>query len=274
MKILAAFILSVVQSVAFACGGSSPLPPVSKGDDDPAVAQVKAILVQLVELSKKQELQTAAGQKLLRGELLSLKIPTFGNLTDAPDKVVLLDQKRAVGRFQRFGANAQITDVYFYLNDENGWKVTAVRLLALTGMIEQAYLGLKAKTNLTEDEKGLLGNFKLTLAPDAELKSWFLDHKKPLDDLCVLLAARSKKSVLSVKRDDQTFPEAAGLLRKLDLSTTSVNENGEVEFVIGGVTDNTVGFLYSASKNPPKIDPSSYIWVEEVAPNWYLFRTT
>lgn len=241
--------------------------------DDASVNSARAVLVQLAELSKKQAIQTEAARKLLTGEMLELKISSFGRLTDTPDKVLLLEKNSAVGRFQLFGENNQITDVYFYLQNDNGWKVSAVRLLALTGIIEQAYLGLKAKPSLTEEEKSLFENFKLTLAPDKELKTWFSGNRMLLDKLCALLRAKSN-GAFYVNRDDKKFPEAAELLRKLNLSTARMEANGNVEIIIGGVTDNTVGFIYSPSKNSPKISPSSYIWVEEVAANWYLFRTT
>lgn len=242
--------------------------------DDASIDGARAVLIQLAELSKKQALQTEAARKLMTGEILELKISSFGKLTDAPDRVLLLEKNSAVGRFQLFGANNQITDVYFYLRHDDTWKVSEVRLLSLTGIIERAYLGLKAKPNLTDEEKGLYENFKLTLAPDKELKTWFSMNSKPLEHLCTLLRAQSKGSAFYVNRDDTKFPEAAESLRKLNLSGARVEANGDVEIVIGGVTDNLVGFINSPSKNPPKMSPSSYIWVEEVTANWYLFRTT
>lgn len=241
--------------------------------DNAQVSEARAVLVRLAELSKQQAIQTKEARKLLAGEMLDLKIQSFGKLTDTPDKVLLLEKNSAVGRFQLFGENNQITDVYFYLQNDNGWKVNAVRLLALTGIIEQAYLGLKARPNLTAEEKSLFENFKLTLAPDKELKIWFAGNRMFLDNLCALLRAKSN-SAFYVNRDDKKVPEVAELLRKLNLSTARMEANGDVEIVIGGITDNTVGFIYSPSNTPPKISPSSYIWVEEVAVNWCLFRTT
>lgn len=266
--------ISILLISLILIGGLFAFSPSLVKAQDASVDGARAVLVQLAELSKKQAVQTEAAQKLLTDEMLRLKIASFGKLTDTPDKVLLLEKNNAVGRFQLFGENNQITDVYFYLQYNNGWKVSAVRLLALTGIIEQAYLGLKAKPNLTTEEKSLFANLKLTLSPDKELKVWFGENRVTLNKLSVLLQAKSNKTAFYISRDDKQFPEAAELLRKLNLSTASVEVNGNVEFVIGGVTDNTVGFIYSPSKNPPKISPAPYIWVEEVAANWYLFRTT
>lgn len=268
-KMITNFFLSLFLFCGFVVSSNSAVKA-----DNASVESARAVLTQLAELSKKQALQTKAAQRLLAGEMLKLKISSFGKLTDAPDKVLLLEKNEAVGRFQLFGENNQVTDVYLYLQYNNGWRVSAVRLLALTGIIEQVYFGLKAKPNLTEEERGLLANSKLVLAPDKELKAWFTENRNLLDKLCSVLRAKKNSAAFYVSRDDKQFPEAAELLRKLNLSTASVETNGNIEIVIGGVTDNTVGFIYSSPKTPPKISPSSYIWVEEVATTWYLFRTT
>lgn len=112
-----------------------------------------------------------------------------------------------------------VWSIHFYLQNDGGWKVSSVRLLALTGIIEQAYLGLKAKPNLTEEVRELFENFKLTLAPDKLLKMWFYENGKSLDKLCALLRDKSNGTTFYINRDDKKFPEAAELLRRLNLST-------------------------------------------------------
>lgn len=256
-----------------ACGSFAPSPAVAQRGGASAEG-ARAVLARLAELSRRQAIQTEAARKLLTGEMLELNIPSFGNLSEAPDKVLLLEKNSAVGRFQLSGENGQVTDVYFYLQHDGGWKVSAVRLLSLTGIIEQVYLGLKARPALTEEERALFENYRLTLAPDKELKAWFAANSGTLDELCALLRARGNGRAAGVSRGDEKFPDAAALLRRLNLSAARVEADGDVEIVIGGVTDNTVGFINSPSQSPPKISPSSYIWVEEVAAGWYLFRTT
>jgi hypothetical protein len=92
-----------------------------------------------------------------------------------------------------------------------------------------------------------------------------------------------------VKADDASVEKARAVLVRLiefsnkqQLRSRAAQEllTGEMlrlniaSFVIGGIMDNTVGFVYSPSNKPPQISPSSYIWVEEIAAGWYLFRTT
>ena len=45
--------------------------------------------------------------------------------------------------------------------------------------------------------------------------------------------------------------------------------------LIGGVTDNSVGFLRVQDEaDLPQMSPSEFIMIEKIAPNWYLFKTT
>jgi hypothetical protein len=72
----------------------------------------------------------------------------------------------------------------------------------------------------------------------------------------------------------KTFPKSAAALRKLHLAALETKADGSIEFTIGGMLDNTVGFIYSPKDAPPQIDGWRYIWVEKLAAGWYLFRTT
>ncbi|HEY0461397.1 MAG TPA: hypothetical protein VGC97_19840, partial [Pyrinomonadaceae bacterium] len=72
----------------------------------------------------------------------------------------------------------------------------------------------------------------------------------------------------------QRFPKSAAALKNLHFTALETKSDGSIEFTIGGVTDNTVGFIYSPKAAPPQIDGWRYIWVEKLAAGWYLFRTT
>ncbi|HEX8249196.1 MAG TPA: hypothetical protein VF599_13550 [Pyrinomonadaceae bacterium] len=241
----------------------------------PSLEDARAVLVRLAELSRKQELRTEAAQNLLTGEMLKTKANSFGKLTEAPDKILLTEKNRAVGRFQMSGAHERAVDVYFYLEYDKSWKIYASRATALAGIFEQSYSFMKNRTDLSETEKLDFANLKLTLAPDRDLRVWFSENRQKLDELRALLQKTGgKTSTVYVGWDEKQFPEAFRMLRKLNLRTAIVKPNGDVEIVIGGISDNTVGFLYSPSNKPPAISPDSYIWVEKVAEKWFLFRTT
>lgn len=240
-----------------------------------SIEEAREALVRLAGLSKKQELRTEAAKSLLTGEMLKIKANSFGELSAAPDNVLLIGANRAAGRFQMSGANERVADIYFYLEYDKAWKVYAVRATALAGLLEQSYSFMKNRTDLNEKEKRDFANLKLTLAPDKDLRTWFSENRQPLDELRAILQTKgSKTSTVYVGWDEKQFPEALARLRNLNLRTATVKPNGDVEIVIGGISDNTVGFVYSPSNKPPGISPDSYIWVEKVAEKWFLFRTT
>ncbi len=247
---------------------------ITQKSTDASVEGARATLIQFIEFSNREALRSEQARRLLVAEAASWDVPSFGKLADAPDKLVLLDKNLAVGRVQWFGENNYVADMYFYLEFDGTWKIGAMRRLALTGMVEDLYFALKAKKNLSPEEKDTLANIELVLASDKVLKEWFAHNRELLDQLYNLIRSKVGGESLYINDSDKRFPEVAQSLKRLHLSGVNVQANGNVEIVIGGMLDNTVGFMYSPSKNPPSISPSSNIWVEEVTDKWYLFRTT
>lgn len=236
-------------------------------------------LERLSKLNKIRQLPTDAERRLFTGELADSRADSFGVLTmNEPDKILLIDETRAVGRFQArvTAANDRPVDVYFYLKNEGAdWKIYAVRRFAVPQFMEQLFESLNARANLNEADRRLYENLQLTLDTDKGLRAWFAENRASMDKLRSLLPSSSKRSApLYVGTDDKQFPAVAALLKNLNLSRVSIEKNGNIEIVIGGVTDNTVGFIYSPAGKPPEITTLEYIWVEPLADNWYLFRTT
>lgn len=234
----------------------------------------RAALIEFISLNKQKALLSEQARKLLIDEAKQWDVSSFGDLALTPDKTVLLDKDSAVGRVQWFGENNQITDMYFYLEaDSGGWKISTMRLLALTGIIEDLFLALKAKPALTPEETAMLRNSELTLAHDKKLKEWFVINRNSLDKLRQLIQTKAGSEAQFINNQNTRFPEVARALKILHVSGASIAKDSNIGVVIDGMTDNTVGFMYSPKKNPPLISPDSYIWVEEVADGWYLFRT-
>lgn len=236
-------------------------------DGDP-----QATLVQLIEFSNHQSLNSPEAKAILVDEALNWKGTTFGKLAAAPDKIVVINPASAVGRVQHYSEDGEVTDLYFYLTREAAWKVRAMRALALTGIIRGAYQYLKSKPSRTPEEEAEFANTRLLLSSDEVLRAWFVQNATAMNKL--YQSSKVMKLGDFSSTDNPRYAELKRQLSSLHLSLAEAKENGNVEFVIGGITDNTVGFLYSPSNRPPAISSNEYIWVEEVAPNWFLFRTT
>jgi hypothetical protein len=231
------------------------------------ITAIKAVLSQFIQYSQQGALESPAARKLLTGEAAQRwHTATFGVVAAAPDAVALLGPNQGVARLQWFGANGQVTDCYFYLKRVGAWKLSATRSLSLTGIIEQAVLELRAKANRTPAEQAQLDNMELTLACDKVLRRHFQSHRAEFEQLRRLAHPAGHPSPTASIRQK--------LVGKLHLDRVDVRGNGDIDFLIGGVSDNSVGYLYCPSDRPPAISPSEYIWVEKLAPKWYLYRTT
>lgn len=122
-------------------------------------------------LNQSQKLNTPAARALVVGEAKEYVKGAQRGPMSPPDAFVFPSPTRAVVRVQGLSATGKpITDVYFTLEKvEANWKVSALRSLSLTGMIERARDELKSKTMLSPQERDELANMDLTLALDADL---------------------------------------------------------------------------------------------------------
>lgn len=82
------------------------------------------------------------------------------------------------------------------------------------------------------------------------------------------------RTIERITANTPKFPKTSAALKNLHIAALETKADSSVEFTIGGITDNTVGFIYSPKDAPPKIDGWRYIWIEKIAAGWYLFRTT
>ncbi len=232
-----------------------------------AQATPETTIARFVELANAGELTTPEGQSILTGEAKEFATDAKSALPTA-DKVIIASPDLAVARMVLKSRPGEEADAYFYLEKTPaGWAVSSYRAMAMTGMSQMLMAELKKRRNLSPAEQLEELNLELTLSSDSELRSWYdANHTK--------LAALT---VAFLKADDRALdgvdPGITADLKQLGL--TAIEEiNGEVRLVIGGMLDNTVGFLKPGPSGPPSISPSEYIWVEDVGNGWFLFRTT
>lgn len=187
-------------------------------------------------------------------------------------------------------------DTYIHFEKDIVWKISAFRALAMTGMLEQAknelekitekeldsLLSLKGKEKMfenKEDYKYQLENLKLTLEFDDNIIKHFNENKDNFEKLKEKIV--SFKSNLKNKDFDKPYDLNEifkielrelylGKLLKYDLICEEC-----LEFTIGGMIDNTVGYFYLADKTKlPILNPSRIIMIREIGSGWYMFKTT
>ena len=156
----------------------------------------------------------------------------------------------------------QTQDWYAFLVRENKiWKLSTVRTLALTGVFHMALQQLKQKAFRTDDEEWQYQNMLLTNKSDSDLKA-YLKNKLVEFKYVVELLSKGDKKLSEIEA------------KKLFVNKVK-NNDGLVELNIGGIIDNTVGYLYvPPGKNPPAMSPSEFIYIEQITDGWYIYKTT
>lgn len=183
-------------------------------------------------------------------------------------------------------------DTYVHLEKDKDWKIKAFRALAMTGFMEQALLEMEKMTEeeidtLIQQDKEIfkskedfyqkLENIKLTLALDDTIIEHFEDNREKFEKL------KDELQNTKIVKDEQSYrkinlgEQIKSDYKKLLINTISTSFNWEscYELVIGGMIDNTVGYLYIPNKQDvPKMNPSRMIMIREIGNGWYLFKTT
>ncbi|HVI45073.1 MAG TPA: hypothetical protein VM802_09385 [Chitinophaga sp.] len=191
-------------------------------------------------------------------------------------------------------------DTYLFFEKDITWKMSAFRALAMTGIIEQMKHLLESMTaqqvdsvinaarhneedkqplfRSREEYNFLLGNARLTLESDEDIIRHFKAHQAAFERI----KNRAMKQLKKMKTDEETrTPLVKNLEREYhQLFISSVSTGGGdmgsgINFLIGGITDNTVGYLYVKDKKDlPEMSASGVIMIKEIGNNWYIYKTT
>jgi hypothetical protein len=174
------------------------------------------------------------------------------------DRIVSIGQDKAAARFVLRGRGGEEADAYFYLEKTpQGWAVSAYRAMATTGISVALLAELQKRPRLSEEEEFEKRNLQLSLSTDSQLRAWFAANRATLESLA------------NASSGDETTARARAI------GVQSVSSDGKkTDVIVGGMVDNTVGFMRPGPSGPPPIDPSSFIWVEDLGGGWFLYRTT
>ena len=239
--------VAAALAVPSAAGGKEPI---AAAEFHGALATVERVLA----LSADRKLQSPEARTLVSGEFADIPAETLGKI-GKPDLVVAAQG----GAVVRAPASADfIWDVYFYLKRSGaGWTVDAVRALHIPQFVGQVREELRAKPDRDAEEDAALRNLDLVFTSDAGFRVWFGAHRGDLDAM--------------LKGDDTAAQATATRLNGTVFDSTGPYPR----FIIGGIMDNSVGFLFVGDgERPPAISPSDYIWIEPMGGGWYLYRTT
>jgi hypothetical protein len=191
-------------------------------------------------------------------------------------------------------------DTYLHFEKDTCWKMSAFRSLAMTGIIEQVKFELENMTSQQVDElikkskkeknndyavftsrqdySFQLGNARLTLELDDNIIKHFLANKAEFERIKNV----AFKELETIKTDEERSTMLAENMKpayqKLFISSISFGgyETGNtLNFLIGGMVDNSVGYIYVKDKKDlPQMNSDRIIMIREIGDGWYIYKTT
>jgi hypothetical protein len=177
---------------------------------------------------------------------------------------------------------------YFYLIKGKNWTLYAIRSLAMT---EVAKKEIRSMDTIAPARRGTsytmahghtydfdYRNLQLWTSPDTNLVAYFMKHRADFEKLQNNLTKKGfygKQD--SLVRRALKDPKIKALATSLLIRDIGYDKKlpGAVFYIIGGISDNTVGYFYQP--NPLKVPPMSekkFILIQPLGNGWYLFKTT
>ena len=183
------------------------------------------------------------------------------------------------------GPEKQFADWYTYLVRDGGkWKIDNVRIYELPPSHFIILDSLDAKKTLSDTLTWLRERMHLSAGTNAELKAHFSAHKAGILKLATDFESRTTLS--AIDESGQTAPENAlpdadkkaltAELHAVQLGAALRNMSALqcVRYKIGGIEQTTVGYMHFKATCPmPVAGVDDVIYMERVAPDWYLYRT-
>jgi hypothetical protein len=191
-------------------------------------------------------------------------------------------------------------DTYLHFEKDTVWKMSAFRALAMTGIIEQVKIELEKMTlqqvddiiakskkkkkddfamfTSRDDYNFQLGNTKLTLELDDNIAKHFKTNQAEFERLKNLALTQFEKEKVDEERSIKLIENLKADYQKLFISSVSTGgyELGNcINFLIGGMVDNSVGYIYIKDKKDlPEMNSDRVIMIKEIGNGWYIYKTT
>lgn len=185
------------------------------------------------------------------------------------DKIIFFgkNNSEAVCRVSGKMNDVPIDFYIFTHNNEGSWKIANYQHLIQTPQISKNLKNQFAAITSAPNKLHPLMN-------DAQIKTWFLSNQSNLAKLVDKISQTAELDLKTLLASSDEFPKITKYLKKYELKSVTREFDGNISFIIDESTFHQAGITYSAKKEPPVITHDGYIWVEELAPSWYLYRVS
>jgi hypothetical protein len=129
-----------------------------------------------------------------------------------------------------------------------------------------------------EDYNFQLGNARLTLELDNDISKNFVTNQAEFERLKNIALMQLEKKKVDKERSVKLVENLKTDYQKLFISSVSTGgyELGNcINFLIGGMVDNSVGYLYIKDKKDlPEMNSDRVIMIKEIGNGWYIYKIT
>lgn len=230
-----------------------------------------------------------------RGSILTTRYAALLDTTPTPGEIMPRGTRIVIREIERDSAHAifetesgpekQFADWYTYLVRDGGkWKIDNVRIYELPPAHYLILDSLEAKKNLPDSLAWVRDRMRLSASSNAVLKAHFVAHKAAILKLASDFEAHTAMRALdesgesfpanAVQGTDKESLTSALHALKLGAALRNLSALQCVRYKIGGSGQTTVGYMHFKSSCPlPTMGTDDIVYMERVAPDWYLYRT-
>lgn len=223
-------------------------------------------------------------------------------LSQSKTEFFLLEQTetKAVVAMTILDSGKHTSDCYLHFRKDSVWKLCAFRNLAMTKLIKESIedfdkltpeeidkLIFNSKNNKNkkaipfdsrEDFYISLANAKLTIESDKNIIKHFYNNQAEFERIKDM-ALKELDTIQIDKTGKVNLCETSEKqYEKLLISSITFSDEQYkncLNFKIGGLMDNTVGYFYVKDlKDLPEMTPDDVIMLREIGEGWYLYKTT
>jgi hypothetical protein len=230
-----------------------------------------------------------------RGGMLTPHFDKLMDTTPPPGAILPRGARLVIREISRDSANAvfetetgpatRFADWYTYLvRDAGKWKIDNLRVFELPPVHYLILDSLEVKKNLPDSIAFVRDRMRLSASSNATLKAHFAAHKAAILKLASMF--ESHAAITGFDESGATIPanalpEANGkalsaAMHALDIGAALRRLDAPqcVRYKIGGVDETTVGYMhFGASCTKPVVGREDVMYMERVAPDWYVYRT-